>query len=137
MERKYADIIIDISHEKLDKTFQYVVPERLWEKVEAGTCVLVPFGKGNRLRKGYVASIGRQAAYAPEKLKEIADVEENAISAEERYIALAAWMKEQYGSTLIAALKTVLLSSESKKAGTEELQAPAGCRGGGRIAAKL
>ena len=108
MERKYADIIIDISHEKLDKTFQYVVPERLWEKVEAGTCVLVPFGKGNRLRKGYVASIGRQAAYAPEKLKEIADVEENAISAEERYIALAAWMKEQYGSTLIAALKTVL-----------------------------
>lgn len=108
MERKYADIIIDISHEKLDKTFQYVIPERLWEKVEVGTCVLVPFGKGNRLRKGYVARIGGQAAYAPEKLKEIADVEKNAISAEERYIALAAWMKEQYGSTLIAALKTVL-----------------------------
>lgn len=108
MERKYADIIIDISHEKLDKTFQYIIPERLWEKVEVGTCVCVPFGKGNRLRKGYVAFIGEQASYEPEKLKEIADVEKNAIGAEERYIALAAWMKEQYGSTLIAALKTVL-----------------------------
>lgn len=108
MERKYADIIIDISHEKLDKTFQYVIPERLREKVEVGTCVCVPFGKGNRLRKGYVAFIGEQASYEPEKLKEIADVEKNAIGAEERCIALAAWMKEQYGSTLIAALKTVL-----------------------------
>ncbi len=108
MERKYADIIIDISHEKLDKTFQYVIPERLWETVEIGSCVSVPFGRGNRLRKGYVASIGEQASYEPGRLKEIADVEKNSIGAEERYIALAAWMKEQYGSTLIAALKTVL-----------------------------
>ncbi len=108
MERKYADIIIDISHEKLDKTFQYVIPERLWEAVGIGSCVSVPFGKGNRLRKGYVASIGEQASYEPGRLKEIADVEKNSIGAEERYIALAAWMKEQYGSTLIAALKTVL-----------------------------
>ena len=25
----YADIIVDISHEKLDKSFQYLVPEKL------------------------------------------------------------------------------------------------------------
>ena len=29
MNTLYADIIVDISHEKLDRTFQYRVPERL------------------------------------------------------------------------------------------------------------
>ena len=29
MSELYADIIVDISHEKLDKIFQYAVPSRL------------------------------------------------------------------------------------------------------------
>ena len=29
MAELYADIIVDVSHEKLDKPFQYRVPERL------------------------------------------------------------------------------------------------------------
>ena len=32
----YADIIVDISHEKLDKSFQYVVPENLKEEIQVG-----------------------------------------------------------------------------------------------------
>ncbi|HBA67886.1 MAG TPA: primosomal protein N' [Lachnospiraceae bacterium] len=108
MEERFADIIIDISHEKLDRTFQYIIPEALREQIQIGACVSVPFGKGNRLRKGYVVKISGQAEYAPEKLKTIEGMEEKNVKAEERYIALAAWMKEQYGSTMIAALKTVL-----------------------------
>ena len=69
MEGRFADIIIDISHEKLDKTFQYIIPERLQGKVKAGTCVSVPFGKGNHLRKGYVIGLRKKAEYVPEKLK--------------------------------------------------------------------
>ncbi len=120
MEGRFADIIIDISHEKLDKTFQYIIPERLAERVKIGVCVSIPFGNGNRLRKGYVAKIGNKAEYALEKLKEIADVEEKDMEAEADYIALAAWMKEQYGSTMITALKTVLpvkrkMKSQEKK----------------------
>lgn len=30
----YADIIVDISHEKLDKSFQYLVPEKLKEEIQ-------------------------------------------------------------------------------------------------------
>ena len=41
---KYADIIIDISHEKLDKTFQYRIPESLEGRIFVGTPVRVPFG---------------------------------------------------------------------------------------------
>lgn len=29
MLKKYADIIIDISHEDVDRTFQYSIPDRL------------------------------------------------------------------------------------------------------------
>lgn len=108
MEGKYANIIIDISHEKVDRIFQYVIPKHLQGRVRTGTCVSVPFGAGNHVRKGYCIGITNRAEYAPEKLKMIVDVEEKSLPAESRYIELAGWMKEQYGSTMIAALKTVL-----------------------------
>ena len=47
----YADVIIDISHEKLDRDFQYRVPEELVQAINLGVVVTVPFGKGNTLRK--------------------------------------------------------------------------------------
>mgnify|MGYP000861806698 FL=1 len=108
MEGKYANIIIDISHEKVDRPFQYLIPPDLRGELEVGACVTVPFGAGNHLRKGYIIEITDQAEFAPEKLKSIAFAEERDITAEADYIRLAAWMKEQYGSTMIAALKTVL-----------------------------
>ena len=49
---RYADIIIDISHEALDKVFQYRVPLSLWEEVQPGSRVFVPFGRGNRETEG-------------------------------------------------------------------------------------
>ena len=39
----YADIVIDISHSRLDQSFQYRIPERLQEELEPGNVVLVPF----------------------------------------------------------------------------------------------
>ena len=40
----YADIIIDISHEKVDRPFQYRIPESLLDAVKVGVRVTVPFG---------------------------------------------------------------------------------------------
>lgn len=115
MEGKYANIIIDISHEKIDRTFQYRIPEGLRGQIVIGSCVSVPFGAGNHLRKGYVIGITDRAEYAEEKLKAVAAVEQKAVKAEDRYIELAAWMKEKYGSTTIAALKTVLPVKQKMK----------------------
>ena len=44
----YGDVIIDISLEKLDKTFQYEIPEHLRETVQIGSRVVIPFGNGKR-----------------------------------------------------------------------------------------
>ena len=43
MEKRYADIIVDITHEKLDRPFQYRIPERLKKELKTGMCVTVPF----------------------------------------------------------------------------------------------
>lgn len=108
MNGKYANICVDISHEKVDRPFQYKVPEKLAGKLEPGMQVLIPFGKGNRLKKGYVLEVTDESEYPEDLCKEIADVAKEGIPAEGWSIALAAWMRANYGGTLIAALKTVL-----------------------------
>lgn len=108
MSQLYANIIIDISHESVDRTFQYRVPERLTGQIEAGVQVYIPFGAGNRQRKGYVVELTDRAEYDRDKLKEISGVVKESVTAQSQLIRLAWWMKERYGSTMNQALKTVL-----------------------------
>ena len=105
---KYADIIIDIAHEKVDRPFQYRIPEDMQEKIREGMCVKVPFGAGNKIRTGYVVAIKDKAEWNRDKIKEIAEIVEGNVSVEEKQMLLAAFLKRNYGSTMIQALKTVL-----------------------------
>ena len=104
----YADVIIDISHEKVDRPFQYRIPDELKEKLSLGMSVLVPFGNGNTLRKAYVIGISDKPTYDVEKIKAIDSLCKKGEDVHEKLLELAAWMKETYGSTMITALKTVL-----------------------------
>ncbi len=115
MEKLYADIIVDISHEKLDKPFQYRVPAGLRESLETGMCVTVPFGNGNKLLKGYVVGLGDVCKFDPARMKEIRGIAKNGVDIDDKMIALAAWIRENYGSTMIQALKTVLPARQSVK----------------------
>lgn len=105
---RFANIIVDISHEKVDRPFQYKVPDALQGRLSPGMRVQIPFGNGNRLRTGYVIELGDVAEFPEGKMKEIQGVLGGETMPQQRMIALAAWMKEQYGSTMILALKTVL-----------------------------
>ena len=112
----YANVIIDISHEKVDRPFQYRIPDSLKEKLAVGMCVQIPFGTGNRKRKGYVIEITGKNEYPEEKIKEIDGIITDNLPAEADAIRLAAWMRQTYGSTMIAALKTVLPVKRAVKA---------------------
>lgn len=105
---EYADVIIDITHEKVDRPFQYRIPRRLQNSLTVGCQVEVPFGMGNHIRRGFVVGVSDRAEYAIEKIKEIAGILEGSVSAESQLIQVAWWMKEHYGSTMNQALKTVL-----------------------------
>lgn len=111
----YADIIIDITHEKLDKIFQYRIPEELKADLSIGMEVLVPFGKGNKETKGYIIGFSEKPGYDPEKMKEILGIVKESMAIEAKLVSLAAWMKETYGGTMIQSLKTVLPIKKKEK----------------------
>ena len=117
---KYAEVIIDIAYNKLDRPFTYRVPGRMQKVLQPGSLVMVPFGPHNGIRKGYVIALKEECGLPPEKIKEIAElpVSDSGYSEDEdgaTAIALAAWMKNRYGSTMASALKTVLTSRKPGK----------------------
>ena len=93
---KYANVIVDISLEKLDRTFQYRVPEELENALSVGMQVLVPFGNGSRRLTAYVVELTEECEWDPERVKEIIGIAEKGIRLEGQLIALASWMRRVY-----------------------------------------
>lgn len=108
MTGRFANIIVDISHEKVDRPFQYRIPEALKGQLEVGMAVMIPFGLGNKRIKGYVMEITDRTEYDEHKLKAVDSIVKDGVSAQSDSMKLAGWIRENYGSTMIAALKTVL-----------------------------
>lgn len=102
----YANVIVDISHEKLDKTFQYSIPDELLCDIRPGVCVDIPFG--SRTITGYVIEVTDEPEYDPERTKPLIGIKANSVAVEAKLIALAAWIRRNYGSTMNQALKTVI-----------------------------
>lgn len=104
---KYADIIIDIAVQQLDRTFQYRIPEQLYGRIAPGSMVEIPFGNGDKSRKGYVISFSDQPAIEESKIKPILGLITDSQLVESNLVRLAAFISKNYGSTFAAALKTV------------------------------
>ena len=111
---KYANIIVDISHEKLDKTFQYLIPEELETEIRVGVMVEVPFG--NRAITGYVVELTNEAEFDVSRLKPIQRVRKDSVPIESQLIEIAGWMRKNYGATMNQALKTVIPIKQKTKA---------------------
>lgn len=109
----YADIIIDIANEKLDKTFQYAIPKELSAQVTYGTSVTIPFG--NTIREGYVVGFSKTPKVPIEKIKPILEVSKGKISPSQHLMELAGWMKQRYGGTMYQAIRTVLPIKNQEK----------------------
>ena len=105
---KFADVIVDISHEKVDRPFEYKIPAHLEEVIRVGSQVNIPFGRGNKVISGFVTGIKDKPVFAEEKLKDIVSLVERSTSVDGDMIALAHFIKTNYGSTMNQALKIVL-----------------------------
>lgn len=117
---KYAKIIVNISHENLDKTYEYAIPEE-WETYAViGSQVLIPFGAGNRQIKGFILGITSNPEFPPERIKSIIKVIMDGTVIEGHFIQLAAWIRTQYGSTMNDALRTVLPIKKTVKEQKEQ-----------------
>ncbi len=105
---RYAQVIVDISTEALDRIFSYRIPASMEDLVVPGARVQVPFGAGNRMTDAYVIDITDQISFDPSKVKDIDAVDSNAYTIESNLIRMAFYLKETCGSTMIQALRTVL-----------------------------
>ena len=105
---KYADVVIDITNENVDRPFTYAVPESLRDSARPGMPVLVPFGNGGRTKTGYIIALKEETELDPARVKEILGPAGGAVTAETTLIELAVWMHEHYGCMLNQALRTVM-----------------------------
>lgn len=91
---------------KLDKTFQYSIPDELLCDIRPGVCVDIPFG--SRIITGYVIEVTDKPEYDPARTKPLIGIKADSVAVEAKLIALAAWIRRNYGSTMNQALKTVI-----------------------------
>lgn len=85
-----AEVIINSSAKKLNRTFDYNIPNEWTELVNIGTKVLVPFGKNSRLEEAHVIKIKEKSEF---EVKDIVKIETELT---DNQIELAKWMANQY-----------------------------------------
>ncbi len=100
-----AETAVSNTAYSFDMLFSYAVPEEMSQSVKAGCRVMVPFGRGNKLRAGVVMSLREGGASGLKKLSYVID-SEPVVSQE--LLELALYMKENTFCTCYEAVKTML-----------------------------
>ncbi len=85
-----AEVIINTTAKKLNRTFDYNIPKELEDMIFVGSKVLVPFGTFKTLEEAHVVGIKENSEF---KVKDIAKVE-NGLT--DKQIELAKWIAKRY-----------------------------------------
>ncbi len=105
---KYAEIIIDITNENVDKIFHYAIPENIKEKICLGMRVFVPFGKGNRIREGYIIGFTDNTNIDEKYIKNIYSIPDEYAIFNNNMIELAKFMSDKYYCSLSECLQCIM-----------------------------
>lgn len=113
-----AEVIINRTAKKLNRTFDYRVPENLEGLIFVGSKILVPFGKGGKLEEAFVVGLKEETNY-PNQIKEIAKLEEQL---KDEQIALAKWMAKRYFCNVSDCIKLMLTPGSRTKNKEKRIQ---------------
>ena len=111
-----AEIVINRSAKRLNRTFDYKIPKELEEIIMIGSTVLVPFGKSENLVEGYVIGIKEKTEY---EVKEIRKIKHNLT---EKQIELAKWMAKRYFCNISDCIKQMLAPGTKNKKAENNIQ---------------
>lgn len=100
----YARVIVDISHSKVDKLFDYSIPEGM--DIIIGSRVRVPFA--NKTIDGFVLEVSDTCDFDESKIKQVFCVLDPFAAFTSEQIALAAYIKKKYNTTLAAGLRLMI-----------------------------
>ena len=104
-----AEVILNRSAKKLNRTFDYNIPANMQDFVIIGSKVLVPFGNSKTLEEAYVIGIKEKSNY---EVKDIAKIEDNLTDFQ---IKLAKWMAKHYFCNVSDCIKLMLTPGTSRK----------------------
>ena len=113
-----AEVIINRTAKKLNRIFDYRIPENLEGLIFVGSKILVPFGKGGKLEEAFVVALKEKTNY-PKKIKEIAKLEEQL---KDEQIALAKWMAKRYFCNVSDCIKLMLTPGSRTKNKEKRIQ---------------
>lgn len=108
-----AEVIVNHRAKSVDKAYDYAVPEELCGVIGIGSCVLVPFGRSNRHREGYV--LGVKEKTSAKNLKEIIGLSKDVQVFDEKQLELIHWMREKYLVTYLDAIRVIAPSGTDVK----------------------
>lgn len=100
----YAQIIVDLSAEAVDRVFSYAVPEGM--DLRPGQLVAVPFGP--RTLEGFVVGLSDTCALPPEKVRSVLRIVDAVPVIQPDLLALADWMHARYLCNLVDALRLMI-----------------------------
>ena len=104
----YAEVLIEYSSKSIDKTFTYLIPEKLKEKIKVGMKVLVPFGP--KTINGFVTKIKNNDDESY-NIKEIDSIVDEYFVLNEELMELGKYLQAKTLCTKITAYQTMLPSS--------------------------
>ena len=100
----YAEVIVDIAHNAVDRRFTYRVPEDL--PISVGHHVLVPFGLGDHAKEGFVVALKMEADVPG--IKEVLKIIEPYPVLLPEQIALAEWMQQAYYCRFVDSIRLMI-----------------------------
>ncbi len=103
---KIAVVVINGTTREFDREYHYLIPDDFCDSLVAGMRVIVPFGRGNNSKEGYVLGFTEQSGFAG--LKEIKKVIDKKPALIPSLIDLAVWMKHRYFCTFSQAIKCMI-----------------------------
>ena len=101
---EYAEILIDLISDAVDRPFDYRIPEHLQGKAVPGSAVRVPFGR--REYRGYLLRLLPQPSV--DEVREIISVEGSEPLLQKEQLALIHWMSHRFYCRKIEAVHALL-----------------------------
>lgn len=103
-----VQVLVELSSRSIDKTFDYLVPPLLEEKIKVGIRVLVPFGA--QKLESFVLTVKEEDEdiYTHEKLKEILEVIDEEVILNQELLSLGREISKTTLSTLISSYQVML-----------------------------
>lgn len=100
-------VLVELSNKNVDRTFTYLVPKHLEDKIKIGIRVQVPFA--NQILEGFVLKINEDYSNLDSsKLKEITRIVDDEVILNDELLKLGEYLKKTTLSTLISAYQIML-----------------------------